>query len=65
MTTKERITTVKALKEFIKELPDDLEIDIYNPGSTGVVDECELEKYVFENGEALFYINIKAESGFY
>ena len=62
---KARFTTIKELKEFIKDLPDDLEIDVECTGSTGFVENVELKKTIFDNKEAIFSVNIKAESGFH
>lgn len=62
---KTKFTTVKDLKEFIKDLSDDLEIDVECTGSTGFVENVELEKTMFDNGEAMLSVNIKAESGFH
>ncbi len=61
---KAKFTTIKELKEFIKDLPDDLEIDVECTGSTGFVENVELEKTMFDNGEAMFTVKIGAESGY-
>ncbi len=59
-----RFTTIKKLKEFIKDLPDDAEIDIENTGESGFVTKTEIEKTIFDNGEAMFTVKIGAESGY-
>lgn len=66
MTKTYPITTVGALKEALKDLPDDVEIDTYCTGSTGWIDgPLELEVNTWENSKPDIYINVKAESGFH
>jgi hypothetical protein len=59
-----KLTTIKELKEFIKDIPDDKEINIENVGDTGFIDDTELELIVYESGEIDINLNIKAESGY-
>ena len=37
------ITTIKELKDFINDLPDNTEFDVYEIGDTGYVGKVELE----------------------
>ena len=59
------ITTVGALREALKNLPDDTEITVYNTGDTGMINGFNLEVNTWEESEPDVYINIKAESAFY
>lgn len=62
--------TIKQLKEFIKDLPDDLVIDVYNFGDSGIINGVNLE--VIEYGGKKedipvtydITLNIEAESGY-
>lgn len=62
--------TIKQLKEFIKDLPDNLIIDIYSSGDSGMIDGVNLE--VIKYGDKKedipvtydITLNIKAESGY-
>ena len=62
--------TIKQLKEFIKDLPDDLVIDVYNFGDSGIINGVNLE--VIEYGDKKedipvtydITLNIEAESGY-
>lgn len=66
MTTIYPITTVGALKEILKNLPDDVEIDSYGTGSTGYIDgPLELEVSIWEHSKPDICINVKAESSFH
>lgn len=66
MTKTYPITTVGVLKEILKDLPNNAEIDICNTGSTGFIDSLvELEVNTWENSEPYICLNIKAESGFH
>lgn len=62
--------TIKQLKEFIKNLPDDLAIDVYNYGDSGMINEVNLEIVEYgdkkENIPVTYDItlNIEAESGY-
>lgn len=69
MEITENITNIGALKAFIADLPDDLEIDIDSVGKTGFVcGPVTMTKYVWDvDGKKTydFYLNIPAESGYH
>lgn len=62
---KHKITTVGALREFLKEIPDDVEIDICGTGNTGFVDGVEFELTTWKDAVPYVALNIKAESGYH
>ena len=57
--------SVGTLKKILEDIPDDCEITVCDAGSTGYVDDCELEIIKYENLKTDVYLTIKAESGFY
>lgn len=66
---KENITNIGALKAFIADLPDDLEIDVDSVGKTGFVcGPTTMTKFIWDFGDTKaydFYLDIPAESGYY
>lgn len=61
-----RECTIKELREVLKDLPDDLKIDVCGTGDTGMVEGVELEIDKYENlGSVDVYLNIEAESGYH
>lgn len=61
-----RECTIKELREALKDLPDDLKIDVYGLGNTGLVEGVELEIIKYENLDSVeIYLNIEAESGYH
>lgn len=59
-----KFTTIGALKEAIKDVPDDTKIEIYNSGFTGLINEDEvlLEIFNFVGYGHSAFINIPAEA---
>ena len=57
--------TIGMLKKIISDIPDECEINVWDIGSTGVVNNCELEIIQYENLKPDVNINIDAESGYY
>lgn len=61
-----RECTIKELREALKDFPDDLKIDVYGSGNTGLVEGVELEIIKYENLDSVeIYLNIEAESGYH
>lgn len=65
ITTKLNGLTVGVLKKIIEDIPDDREINVWDIGNTGFVDDCELEIISYHNLQPDVNINIKAESGYH
>ena len=57
--------TIGKLKEIIRDIPNDSEINVWNVGETGFIDSSELEIITYENLEMEVNINVKAESGYH
>ena len=63
--TKVNSMSVGTLKTLLEDIPDDCEITVYDEGSTGYVEDCELEIIRYSNSEPDVFLNISAESGFH
>lgn len=61
MTITHKFTTIGALRDFIRDIPDDVKICITETGS-GMVDDVELEINYWDNAYPDVYLNIKAEN---
>ncbi len=57
--------TIGMLKKIISDIPDESEINVWDIGNTGFVNNCELEIINYENLKPDVNINIEAESGYY
>ena len=61
MTITHKLTTIGALRDFIRDIPDDVKICITETGN-GMVEDVELEINYWENAYPDVYLNIKAEN---
>ena len=57
--------TIGMLKKIISDIPDECEINVWDVGRTGFVNNCELEIIKYEILKTDVNINIEAESEYY
>lgn len=55
---------IRDIREFLKEIDDDVELDFNCTGKTGFVNNLELEINTYESFKPDVCINIEAESGY-